>query len=104
MNFRRGAGIEIIAMHAHVENADRNRLLPDIGKNFAQPPGQVVTAHGNADKHDGRSAFIPFGDFVRDAGERALDCGGVEDDGGFSHKPASQCRRVKRSSRFRCRA
>jgi len=42
-------------------------------------------AFGNADQHDVRADFIALGDFVRDAGERALDRNGIEDDGGFRH-------------------
>ncbi len=45
-----------------------------------------VAHERNADQHDFRAGLVALGDFVRDARERALDGGGVEDDGGFRHK------------------
>ena len=60
------------------------------GEDFAQPFGQMVAAHRNAGQDHFQTVFIALGNFVRNAGERALHRGGIENDGGFSHKPESR--------------
>jgi hypothetical protein len=85
MDFRRGALVQIIAVHAHVKRADGHRLFPDFGQNVPQPPRERHTARGNADEDDVRADFVALGNFVSDARERALNRDGVEDDGGFRH-------------------
>ena len=46
----------------------------------------MVAADRNADQRDLRAVLVALGNLVRDARERALDGGGVKDDGGVRHK------------------
>src|SRR5664280_864864 len=86
MNGRRGALTQIIAVHAHIQNADGNGQFPDFRQNFSKPECELVAHERNTHQHDLRADFVALGDLVRDARERALDGGGVKDDGGFRHK------------------
>lgn len=85
MDLGRGALVQVIAVHAHVERADRHGLFPDFGQKVAQPPRKRHAARGDADQHDLGTDLVALGNFVRDACERALHCGGIEDDSRFRH-------------------
>ena len=78
--------VQIVAVQRRVEDANRHGVVPDAGKNFREPRRQMIAADRNADEHDLGTVLVALGDLMRDARERALDGGGVEDDGGFRHK------------------
>src|SRR5690349_7794673 len=80
-----GAMVEVVAMHGDIEVAARHGLTPNGCERCAEAFGERHTAALNANKHDVRADFIALADFVGDAGESALDGGGVEDDGRFRH-------------------
>ena len=84
--WRREAAVEIVAVHGDIEVAGRNGVAPDAGEQRAETPGKENAAALDADDRHLRAGVVALGDLVRDAGERALDGGGVEDEGGFRHK------------------
>ena len=85
MNCRRGAVRQIVAVHGDIQHADGHGQLPDLRENFSEPERQLVAHKWNARQNNLRAGLVVLGDLVRDARERALDGGGVEDDGGFRH-------------------
>src|SRR5581483_3373156 len=71
--------VEVVAMHADIESADRDRMVPDVGENRSQTPGEDDAAGLYTDQDRLRAAFVAFGDFVADAHQGALDRRGIED-------------------------
>src|SRR5674476_445828 len=47
MNGRRGALTQIIAVHAHIQNADGNGQFPDFRQNFSKPECELVAHERN---------------------------------------------------------
>ena len=82
---RRGVMAEIIAVHGNVERTGSNGLCPDSAKDFRETLREMHAASLHADEQSVCAGFISLGDFVRDAGEYALDGRGVEDRDGFRH-------------------
>ena len=62
-----------------------HRLAPDAGQQRAQALRQRHPAALDADQHHLAAGFVALGNFMRDAGQGALDGGGVQDEGGFRH-------------------
>ena len=60
-------------------------LAPDAARIFPSRGARWSPPHWNANEHDLGAVFVALGNFVRDARERALDGGGIKDDGGFRH-------------------
>jgi hypothetical protein len=81
----RGPFVEVIPVHRDIELAERSGVVPDAGKDLAEQLRERHAAALDADEHDFAAGFIALGDFVRDAGERALDCLGIQDDVGIRH-------------------
>ena len=71
--------IEVIAMHADVERAERDGVGPDVGEDGAEALSEGDAAALDADEGDVGAGFVAFGDFVADTSEGALDGRGVED-------------------------
>ena len=81
--------MEIVAVHADIQAAMRNRMLPDDAEYLGQTLRQINAAALHPDQHHLVAVAIALGDFVGDAGQRALQGRGCEDDGPFSHKHVS---------------
>jgi hypothetical protein len=85
MDFGRGAAVEVVAVHGDIKAADRDRMFPNIGEQFAEAFRQGVAAGGYADEDNASRDFIALGDFVGDAREGTANRGGIQDDGGIRH-------------------
>ena len=98
--FWRGALVEVIAVHVHVEAAGRDREVDDAGEDFGQPLRQSDATALDANEDHVRAGLVALGNFVGDAGQGALDAEGVQNDGGFRHggKRAACC--VLRGQQF----
>ena len=86
-----GALVQVVAVHGGVQDADRHGLVPDAGQDFPEPEREMVAQGRDADQHYIRALLIALRNLVRDAGERALDGDGIEDDDGFRHKKSRTC-------------
>jgi len=82
--------VQIIAVHADVELADRDGVSPDSFQQQAQAFGEVDAAALDTDNHDGLGAVIALDDLVGNAGEDAMDGLGVKDGGLLGHKKTEQ--------------
>jgi hypothetical protein len=85
MNGRRRALVEVIAVHGNIQRTGRHRLTPDAAEQSGQAFCQGHAAALDAHEDDVAADIVAFVNLVRDARERTLDGGGVEDDGGFRH-------------------
>ena len=84
--------LDVVAVHADVEHADRCVVPPNTGEQPGQALGQVNAAALDADQPDALAVGVGLGDLVRGAREAALDRVGVEEQffvshgGGCGHK------------------
>src|SRR5712671_6044588 len=72
-NIRRGALIEVIPVHAHIERAGGYRVRPDAGEEEAQTLREGDPTAEDSYQCDFAAGFISFGNFVRDAGEGTIE-------------------------------
>ncbi len=73
INIRGEVLVKIIAVHADIQAAERNSVVPNPRQYCAQAPRQNHAAALDADHDNIRAVVVAFGNFVRNAGERALD-------------------------------
>ena len=82
----RDALVEVVPVHADIQAAGRDGLPPNPRQQRAQPLRQRHPAALDADQHHLAAGFIPFRNFMRNAGEGALNRRRVQDEGGFRHR------------------
>ena len=70
---------QVVAVHRHVERADRDVVPLDRGDPLGDPPGQRHAAAGDAEQHQVAGALVALEDLVGDAGQRPRDVAVVED-------------------------
>src|SRR5687767_14138817 len=72
MNIRCDMFGQVVTIHPDVEAPDGDRLTPDAVEELSQSFCQYDTPTLNADKHHFAALFIALGNFVRHAGQGAL--------------------------------
>jgi hypothetical protein len=80
------AMLEVVAVQVDIKAAIGDGMFPDFGEERAEALREMDAAALDADEDDFGTVVIAFGDLVGDAGEGALQCGSVEDEGGIRHK------------------
>jgi hypothetical protein len=86
MDLGRQLLVEVIAMHAYIEIADRHIVPPNISEQAAQPLPQMHSATLHTDDHHRPAVVISLGDLMGDARKHAIHGGGIQDNGPFRHK------------------
>src|SRR5258705_10748549 len=89
MNVRCHMVIEIVAMHAHVEHAKRDRMRQDRREGGLKPTRQKHAAALNANEHQTGILLVLFSNFVGDTGHHPLKSGWAEQDYFMGHNMLS---------------
>ncbi len=80
---------QVVAVHRDVKGADRHLAALDGGDPLGEPAGQGDAARGDAEQDEVRAGLGALEDLVRDARQRALDIGGVQN--GLAVRAGGRC-------------
>ena len=69
---------DIVAMHADINHAARDRLPPDVAQQPGQAPGEMNAAALDANQANAADVRVALGDLVGDPRQATLDRVGVE--------------------------